>query len=132
MERSTTDFEKALRAYANADSSRLIEILRSRPISIDEQEELADELEFPEPPKKGRPRNEAMQWAAHTAAIIYRRWKRLNNREGINDWGLGDDMKNQSCLYAIELGAPWKGREQPDVEAVRQLLDRPKSRRNWI
>ena len=56
FERSMTDFQRALREHVNGDSSRLVEILRSRPISTNEQEELADELEFPELPKK--------KWAA--------------------------------------------------------------------
>ena len=129
FERSMTDFQRALREHVNGDSSRLVEILRSRPISTNEQEELADELEFPELPKKsGRPPDEAMRWLANTASSIYRSWKARNKGEGVKDRGFADEMKARSCFYAIELAGPWNEGEEPDVEAVKLLLSRPRNR----
>jgi hypothetical protein len=61
------------------------------------------------------------------ALSIYGTWKGMNKKLGIRSWGLGDKMKDLSCRYAIKM-LPHHGR-RPDFEVVRQLMDRPKSRR---
>ena len=58
----------------------------------------------------------------------HRSWKARNKGEGVKDRGFADEMKARSCFYAIELAGPWNEGEEPDVEAVKLLLSRPRNR----
>jgi hypothetical protein len=76
-------------------------------------------------------------WAQHCARLaieFYQNWKDANRRNGISDWGHGDEMKDEACRLAIELGsclARTCGEEQdpPTFEQVRELIERPAARR---
>ena len=127
LERPPTDdslLYEALRDHANGDSSALIEYLRSdRPL---QREWLAQTLEGEFTPKSGRPRNKDLRSATLVARVFYRRWKEANKRDGINDRGLSGLMKDESCRHAHEL----ESRLQADIDTVREMKDRPISRRN--
>jgi hypothetical protein len=108
--------------------SRLIDYLRSdHPLN---RHLLALFLEYAKAPI-GRQPKLGMRFLADAADTFYREWKSRNKREGINDRGLSDIMKYQSCQYLIEVdGASLMDEgEIPDAEALVQLLNRPKSRR---
>jgi hypothetical protein len=128
--------DAALCAYEDGDSSRLIDYLRSDlPLDRDLRDQFASHLEYLSKPKRtGRPRNYLLQDITGLADKFYREWKARNKRAGINDRGLSDNMKYQSCVYLIEMDrADWDESTSgkiPDPEAVMQLLTRPKSRRN--
>ena len=95
-----------------------------------------------EPTKqRGRPKRAWARSCADEAIKFYRDWKDANRRNGIRDWGHGDDMKEEACRFAIELygndmcelfgdDAPTYMREDsPTLDDLRVLIDRPQSRR---
>jgi hypothetical protein len=128
-------FSKARRG----DPSELVEHLRSRrKITRHDRLVLAELLEGEftgehEPLKaNGRPKRYVLRSCATSALIFYKYWKELNRRHGINDWGLGDQMKDYACGAAIELyGAPRPALKEraPTFEEVRTLMERPATRR---
>jgi hypothetical protein len=121
------DFENAVIAYIEGDASKLIAYLRSdRPLDRDDREALAWWLEYSLKPKAGRPPNNALKDMAELAEHFYREWKARNKREGINDRGLSENMKYQSCVYLLEMQIE-DGGDTP--ETIMQMLNRPKSRR---
>lgn len=72
------------------------------------------------------------------ALRIFRSWKTANKKEGISDWGFSDEMKDQACHYALNIYRSFfheprepnlTGAREPIFETVRQLMDRPASRR---
>ena len=132
-ERPEYAFYRVLLQYSVGNSSPLKEYLRSdRPLLRSDRELLALELagELSPPPKRGRPRDENARAAADFARRFYRQWKSENICEGIKDWGLGDEMKDQSCRYAIEIFKTLRpGEQQPDLEVVPEMMERPISRR---
>jgi hypothetical protein len=94
--------------------------------------------------KRGRPQDEKLRVATNLALVIYREWKAVNIAAGINNHGLGDQMKDQSTDYAIEIlnnvlfdGPPayeaalntLLGGRHPDRGAVREMMDRSIRRR---
>jgi hypothetical protein len=109
----------------------LIAHLRSgRPLSPDDRERIAQALEkaaYPKP-ARGRPRDKRLLEATQLARAIYLQWKVENIAAGINDRGLGRQMKNRSCNYAIEIQAI-DGGPPPASESVREMMERPISRR---
>jgi hypothetical protein len=86
-----------------------------------------EEAAYPKP-ARGRPRDEKLYEAAHLARALYRQWKAENIAAGINDHGLGRQMKDRSCDYAIEILAI-AGDPRPASESVREMMERPISRR---
>jgi hypothetical protein len=127
------DFETALIAYEfEGDPSRLIDYLRSdRPLDREKRDSFAWCLEhLSEPKRGGRPCNYELLDIAELAMNFYRKWKERNKEEGINDRGVSENMKYQSCVYLIELNRDgWTDSMPPDPDAVMQLIARPKSRR---
>ena len=87
----------------------------------------------------GRPKRAWARSGANKAIKFYRDWKDANRRNGIRDWGHGDEMKDEACRFAIELygndvcelfGDDVEMREDPPTwEDLRELIDRPQSRR---
>ncbi len=90
----------------------------------------------------GRPKNIAAQSCAGLAIKFYTDWKAINRRWGIKDWGHSDEMKDEACRVAIDYHLArrrWIGigmsisnhplNATPDFEQVRELMDRPRSRR---
>jgi hypothetical protein len=109
----------------------LIACLRSgRPLSPDDRERIAQALEKAayHKPARGRPHDERLYQAAHLALAIYHQRKIENIAVGINNRGLGRQMKDRSCDYAIEILAI-AGGPPPASESVREMMERPISRR---
>jgi len=81
----------------------------------------------------GRRKHTWARMCAHMAIKFYQLWKDTNRRNGINDWGHGDEMKDEACRLAIELGSCWartcKEQDPPTFEQVRELIERPAARR---
>lgn len=107
----------------------LVSWLRSgKPLSPEDAEELADGIEIRErklTPKRGRPARQDLRGVAVAAQYIYQRWCRLNDEDGIKDYGHRATMLDEAIGMAIEIEG-W----DIDPEAVRQFLERPASRRN--
>jgi hypothetical protein len=89
----------------------------------------------------GRPKNIAARTCASVAIKFYKDWKAINQRWKIKDWGHSDEMKDEACRVAIDCHLRERDREGlvpvsnhpmdviPDIEQVRTLMDRPRSRR---
>jgi hypothetical protein len=108
----------------------LAEWLRSeKPITAFDREQLAQAVEaadlMPIKARQGRPRASDARQTLYVARLVYRRWLKVNDEQGINDFGQRSLMKDLSIEIAIRL-------EQSTVEpiAVRDLWDRPASRQN--
>jgi hypothetical protein len=131
------------------DPSTLVKLLNSRNLTQFDRGILADLLDcyfkgeiisswYP----GGRPKNIAAQCCANVAIKFYANWKTINRRWRIKDWGHSDEMKDEACRVAITYLLIRRDREGtvplisnhpldevPDFEQVRELLDRPRSRR---
>jgi hypothetical protein len=85
----------------------------------------------------GRPRKTAARACASVAQGFYNTWKTIDRRSGVQDWGHSDEMKDQSCRVAIEMHSvrdfsvePYHPMNiVPDFEEVRELMNRPATRR---
>lgn len=115
-------FTLCLLDYYNGDPANLIEYLRSgREMPDDFREQLAEAISnfHTKKPKRGRPKDRALRHALVAAQWFFQRWRAENDRQGINDWGHREDMKDESIRTAIEI-------ERHDVadEDVRALMDR--------
>ncbi len=120
-------FTLALHEHLRGDSAKLVDYLRStRRLDAKERSDLADVLggRYDRKPRRGAPRNRAAHGALVAAEYFYDWWLKENKRNGINDWGNRLLMKDEAIRVAIEV----EGHEV-DPEAVRDLMDRPKSRR---
>jgi hypothetical protein len=125
-------FQEAMRWCFMDDPTELVEYLSGdRHISHNQRIELAwviqmrAELARPEP---GRPTDsrllELKGWA-EDAVVLFKVWKESNAESGINDRGHRGDMRQQCCAFIVAL----RGGSEADIEAVRELADRPASRR---
>jgi len=133
----------------NGDPSALVEHLNSRrAITQFDRRILADlldcsfkgEIERQLSPA-GRPKNIAAQVCARHAIRFYTYWKAINRRWRIKDWGHSDEMKDEACRVAVDYHIRRRDRagiirvsnhpmdEVPDFDQVRELMDRPRSRR---
>jgi hypothetical protein len=99
----------------DGDPSSLVRHFRSRQkLTRFDRNELAEWFEYaftevlqPKPTtKRGRRKHSWAQMCASLAIKIYQNWKDVNRRNGINDWGHGDEMKDEACHLAIELVGP--------------------------
>jgi hypothetical protein len=128
---SKYDFIRALYQHARGDSRYLIEYLRSRrPLTSADREQFARVLEgvLSRKKKRGRPRDSVVRDAAFQANVFYRVWIDENRANGVRDHGHRDAMKNEAIRFVVEeleLQSP-----TVDQEKVRELLCRPKCRRN--
>jgi len=81
----------------------------------------------------GRPKRQWARSCARVAIKFYRDWKDANQRNGVRDWGRGDEMKDEACRFVVELSGndvPSHMREDPPTfEELRELMDRPQARR---
>jgi hypothetical protein len=85
------------------------------------------------PPRKGRPTSlRQLKRAAYAdfAMLFFKTWKEANATRSINDRGHRGDMKQQSCAFAVDWLGGSEADIEADIEAVRELVDRPASRRN--
>ncbi len=123
------DLFGALLLSSLGNSALLVEYLRSgRKLSLaaESRRHLARVIEHQNrKPKVGRKINKTARYLALGAIAFYREWKVANQNAGISNWGLRNDMRDESCRYVLELHG-WTA----SYETVRELMDRPKSRRN--
>jgi hypothetical protein len=123
-------FRGALLSHLGGDASKLVSYLRSdRPISSEDRNDWADVLEgkFSREPRR-RPKNRDVHGAARVALLVYREWRHRNDLNGVSDWGFRDEMKDEAIRFVLEEFEPPEHEVKP--EAVRELMDREKSRRN--
>ena len=135
----------------DGDPSLLVRHLRSRrKLTRFDRNSLAKYLEFAftealqrkSQKTAGRRKHTWAQQCAYVAIKFYRDWKDANRRNGINDWGHGDEMKDEACRLAIELYGNvyspvygtdnrryYQGQDMPTFEEVRELIGRPAARR---
>ena len=86
--------------------------------------------------KRGRRTNTTAQITCRRAVAIFQLWKLANREMGIADWGVRGKMKDEAAQYAIDFFRekmhrlfPGERFRDPDFETVRQLMNRPLSRR---
>ena len=91
--------------------------------------------------KKGRPKNVAAIACSQIALMFYDDWKWLNSHIKISDWGHSDEMKHEACEAAIEyhsrciedvIVSNHPLNVVPRFDAVRELMDRPRTRRGGM
>ena len=127
-------------AYAQSgDPSALGAFLRSgQKLTQFDRNELANLLEaiFTRQAKPTKQRGRSKRLGVRACAAVARRfhveWKDANRRNGINDWGHGDEMKDEACRLAIELYVdrfPVKDDPPITFEEIRELMERPAARR---
>jgi hypothetical protein len=63
------------------------------------------------------------------AFSFYQKWKDANRRNGINDWDHRGEMKDAMCRLVIGLVRPREN--APTFEQVRELMERPATRREY-
>jgi hypothetical protein len=124
-----SEFNKAVLSYIQGSHTKLAEYLYTRQLSRGEQAELARALVHRAAPiKRGRPKSleqlNKAEWAKF-ALFFYQAWRDLNEENGVDDWGHRDEMKQQACQFVVEI----EGLGEDSVEDIRQLVDRPISRR---
>ena len=128
----------------NGNPSLLVRHLRSRrKLTRFDRNKLAEHFEYAfidalqrkSQKPRGRPGHSWARSCASVAIKLYQDWKDLNQRNGINDWGRRDEMKDEACRLAIELygngnrGRVYEGQDPPTFEQVRELIERPAARR---
>ena len=100
-----------------------------------DRNQLADMVlvSFTRQAKTGRRKRFEIRGCAAVARQFYLEWKDANRRNGINDWGHGDEMKDEACRVAIEhyrVSLPGlKGDPPVTLEEIRALMERPAGRR---
>jgi hypothetical protein len=122
------DFPAALLKWRwTGDSKKLVAHLRSGRMTEENLEDLAQALEgkFDLKPERGRPQDRAMRAAALSAAWFLKRWRRINQSKGINDWGHRAAMQAEAVHIVIKME-----RYAVDADRVLEFLQRPNSRRN--
>jgi hypothetical protein len=123
----------------NGDPSALLAFLRSgQKLSRFDRNQLADLFKVIFTPKakpgkqRGRPKQTLIPVFVSAARRFYREWKDANRLKGISDWGHGDEMKDESCRFAIASYVdrfPSLLREDlPTFEQVRDLMERSQKR----
>lgn len=133
----------ALVRSAQGDSTQLIEFLLSEEelsLSEDKRQHLAKVLKHAYwKPRRGRPKDSEARHAAMIAMHLYELWRYANKRLGFSDRGHCNEMKDESCRYALALiefdhkkirvtDSRAKFRNT-NFEKVRELIERPLSRR---
>ena len=130
------EFHKAIMAYLRGDQTKIADYLCMHPLSRGEEAELAWALnDRARPPQKGRPtslRQLKRTAYADFAVLFFKIWKEANAARGINDRGHREKMKQHACAFAVEWLGGSEADIEADIEAVRELVDRPASRRNII
>lgn len=130
LEQAGRSFVIAAFDFAEGRPKKLAEYLRSgRPLTPYNREGLALAVEgkLTRQSKRGRPRNRMLQGAASGAESFYSDWRRENLQNDINDWGYREAMLDESIQFALKF---WPCFSDVNSEAVRQYLNRPKSRQN--
>jgi hypothetical protein len=125
----------------SGDPSTLVAYLRSQQkLTQFDRNQLADMFEVIFTPQakpakqRGRPKRMWTRVCASVARTFYWDWRDTNQRNGINDWGHGDEMKDEACRLAIEfyvdrLASPVGKDDLPAFQEVRVLMERSERRR---
>jgi hypothetical protein len=130
------EFLDAIMATASKnDFTRLIQYLESDKeiyLSQGQRDWMARILKHrPWKKKRGPRKNRIPPFVAVTALDLYRRWQLKNTEAGISNWRLSNEMKDESCRYAVEswnmYAAAW-GHRTVDFEVIRQMMEGPKDR----
>jgi hypothetical protein len=104
--------------------------LRSeRPLGRQERKILAAVFHRRYASKGGRSPDSLLRIAATLACAFYDAWRELNRKIGVRDRGHSLEMKDYAARVMTEIWLPWKT-DEPFVEAVRELMDRPRQRRD--
>jgi hypothetical protein len=130
------------------DPSELVDYFKSpKPLTQSDRKILAELLdcffsgELLTSPHRGRPKNMAAQALASVAIMFYKEWQAINRKWKITDWGHSDEMKDEACRFAIDRHQLRRSlsdtihlsndpmNKTPDFEQVRDLIGRPRSRR---
>ncbi len=120
---------KAIYLCTRGKPSSLIEHLRSeRPLSEIDREYLAQYFEgaLDQTPKRGRPRLLEARTAAFEAGAFYDAWRKENKCRRVADHGQARAMKQEAVRFVLEELEP----KALSMDAVLELLDRPKHRRS--
>lgn len=126
------NFIYALTEHARGNSEFLTDYLRSdRPLGELEREHLAQVLEgvLDRETLRGRPPNSDERTAAMLAHALYKIWRDENKRARVRDYGACDAMKDEMVRFVIQDLEP--NSPPLNCETVRQLMDRPRSRRKF-
>ena len=122
-------WEDLVIAAARGNPSGLVERIQSQALTFADRKILATVLErhFKSKPRKGRRRKHAVRNLAGLAHQFYAEWKYNNRLNGVPDRGHSAAMKDEACRQAIAIH-PAPGRPVR-FDEVRELMDRPRSRR---
>ena len=93
----------------------------------------------------GRPRGEGLRVAATLSHYFYEEWRAENQKRGVRDYGCRSEMKDYAAEVIVKDFFAWRFREgvrpvflwqmgwpkgvESLIENVRELMDKPKSRR---
>jgi len=127
--RKPPPFILAIFRCADGEPEDLIQFLRSElPIERFHREWLAHYFErfLDDRPIRGRPRNRNLRSVALSTSRFYQAWREENKRQGIKDHGQAGAMKEEAARFVVEELEP----ANVSIEAVLELLDRPKHRQN--
>lgn len=125
--RLNAEFVHALLLAARGNTTPIVECLRSdRPLPEFFRKHLRDYFRGKFSRGRGQPRDELLHLAASDALNFYRLWRAKNDRLGISDWGHRNAMKDEAIRFIQERYPVFEG---IDAEKVRDLMDRPRSRR---
>jgi hypothetical protein len=125
----------ALLLSAEGSPGNLIEYLQSGKelaLSDEERAYVVARLRLKPKQKRGPRRDHAVHMAANTAWAFYLYWKVSNTLAGVSNRGIGNQMKDEACHFAIALLGPWPEPFRPTFRAVRDLIERPKHRRDTV
>jgi hypothetical protein len=112
----------AIKAEFHNERGPLIEYLSERPMGKAEQFALAQILKKPER-KGGRPRNSNDAVAAAVATAFFKKWRSINKRSGIADWGHRMAMKHFAAAFAVELAYRYGDtRTVPSPETIERAI----------
>jgi hypothetical protein len=125
------------------DSPLIPYLLSDEPLGPIERRWLAALLVARERPRdrNGRPQDFDLRLAATLACHIYNAWRESNRDLGVIDQGHRGEMKDIAAQEVVEDFFAWrfttgfdeyrlKGNREAFLEAVRELMDRPKERRD--
>jgi hypothetical protein len=122
----------ALECLARGQSNLLIEYLLSDKefsLSKRSRQRLAEALREKDWERRGRRPDRHARFVCEQALAIYSTWKQVHKKNGVSDWGVRDQMKDEACQYALMLGKTYGW--EPDFEQVRQLMERSKKRQSY-
>ena len=121
------DLIAALRQAAKGDPTSIVDWLGSdRPLSSSFRRFLLDYFRGEFAPQRGEPRDDLRDMLTTYAERFFREWREENKRLGISDHGHRAEMREEAIRFTQERFFIF---EKIDPEKVRDLMNRPRSRR---